>query len=116
MAWLRRGAGSAIDLGDLRRLEAVSRLFGADRRTTIRRYYIEQFLNCHRADLRGRIMEVGDDRYARRFGAAEAVVDVLDPDPSSSVATVHADLVTGTGLPQEAFDAVILTQVLHVLP
>jgi SAM-dependent methyltransferase len=116
MAWLRRRTGSSVDLGDLRRLEPVSRVFGSDRGTTIRRHYIEEFLNRHRADLRGRIMEVGDDRYARRFGAADAVVDVLDPDPASSVATLHADLVTGTGLPWEAFDAVILTQVLHVLP
>jgi SAM-dependent methyltransferase len=116
MAWLRRRTRHAVDLGDLRRLEPVSRVFGTDRGTTIRRYYIEDFLNCHRADLHGRIMEVGDDRYARRFGAADAVVDVLDPDPASSGATLHADLTSGAGLPQEAFDAVILTQVLHVLP
>ncbi len=107
MAWLRRGAGSAVDLGDLRRLEPVSRVFGADRGTTIRRYYIEDFLNRHRADLRGRIMEVGDDRYARRFGAADAVVDVLDPDPASSVATLHADLVTGAGLPACRVEALL---------
>jgi SAM-dependent methyltransferase len=116
MAWLRRRAGGAVDLGDLRRLEPVSRVFGTDRGTTIRRYYIENFLNRHCSDLRGRIMEVGDDRYARRFSAADAAVDVLDPDPESSAATLRADLVTGAGLPRDAFDAAILTQVLHVLP
>jgi SAM-dependent methyltransferase len=116
MAWLRRRTRDAVDLGDLRRLEPVSRVFGMDRGTTIRRHYIEDFLNRHRADLHGRIMEVGDDQYARRFGATDAVVDVLDPDPASSGATLHADLTSGAALPREAFDAVILTQVLHVLP
>jgi SAM-dependent methyltransferase len=116
MAWLRRRTRDAVDLGDLRRLEPVSRVFGMDRGTTIRRHYVEDFLNRHRADLHGRIMEVGDDRYARRFGAADAVVVVLDPDPAASGATLHADLTSGTGLPREAFDAVILSQVLHVLP
>jgi SAM-dependent methyltransferase len=114
--WFQRRRGGTVSMGDLRRFEPVSRLFGADRGTTIRRAYIDQFLENHRADLHGRIVEVGDDRYARQFGTADAVIDVLDPDPNSVVATLRGDLLTGAGIPDAAFDAAILTQVLHVLP
>jgi SAM-dependent methyltransferase len=113
--WFGR-ARRAISMGDLRRLEPVSRVFGADRGTTIRRAYIERFLDRHRADLRGRILEIGDSRYAREFGATGAVIDVLDPDPANAAATIHGDLVAGDGMPDDTFDAAILTQVLHVLP
>lgn len=106
----------AISMGDLRCLAPISRVFGMDRGTTIRRVYIERFLDRHRADLRGRVLEIGDNRYARAFARADAVIDVLDPDPANAVATIRGDLVTGDGLPEAAFDAAILTQVLHVLP
>ncbi len=109
------GRPRPIDLGNLRRLEPVSRVFGQDRGTTIRRHYIERFLEANRAVLRGRILEVGDSRYATRWGAPDSIVDVLDPDPASAAA-VHGDLVTGVGVPIERYDAIILTQVLHVLP
>jgi SAM-dependent methyltransferase len=61
-------------------------------------------------------MEVGDDRYARKFGAADAAIDVLDPDRNNSAATLHGDLQSGDGVPESRYDAIILTQVLHVLP
>jgi SAM-dependent methyltransferase len=104
-----------IDLGDLRSLRPVSTVFGQDRGTTIRRYYIERFLSRERAAIRGRVLEIGDDRYARSYGQPGTAIDVLDPDPRSTKATVIADLVTGQGMPSDRFDAVILTQVLHVL-
>jgi SAM-dependent methyltransferase len=112
----RKSSDGLISMGDLRRLEPVSRVFGADRGTTIRRAYIERFLDRYRKDLCGRILEIGDNRYAREFGAAGAVIDVLDPDPANAVATIRGDLVTGEGMPEAAFNAAILTQVLHVLP
>lgn len=115
-AWFRRSAKRPVDMGDLRRLKPLSGVFGMDRGTTIRRYYIDDFLKRHRGDLRGRILEVGDDRYARTFGAADASIDVLDPDPANPAATIEANLVTGMGVPVARFDAAILTQVLHVLP
>lgn len=95
--------------------EPVSRQFGADRGTTIRRYYIETFLASRRADLAGDIVEIGDDRYARAFGAPDATVSVLSPGAGPQVTHV-ADLVSGEGVPEGAFDAAIVTQVLHVLP
>jgi SAM-dependent methyltransferase len=111
-----RQKNASISMGDLRRYEPVSRVFGTDRGTTIRRAYIEEFLENYRAGLRGRIMEVGDDRYARRFGAADATIEVLDPDRNNPAATIHGNLQDGDGVPESRYDAIILTQVLHVLP
>jgi len=104
-----------VNLGDLRSLRPISAVFGQDRGTTIRRYYIERFLAAERGAIRGRILEIGENRYARMFGQPGATCDVLDPDPAAPGATVTADLVTGKGMPAARFDAVILTQVLHVL-
>ena len=119
---LRRGTAvpppGRVDFGDLRRLSPIGRRWGKDRGTLpIDRYYIERFLAGHRADIRGRVLEVGDDTYTRRFGS-DAVVqrDVLHAVPGNPNATIVADLArAGDRLPAASFDCAILTQVLHVI-
>lgn len=102
--------------GDLRRVEPLSRSFGYDRGTPIDRYYIERFLAAHAADVRGRVLEVKDAGYTRRFGGARVTrSDVLDIDPGNPNATIVADLATGDGIPEGAFDCIILTQVLQLI-
>lgn len=105
-----------IDLGDLRSLQPVSASFGQDRGTPIRRYYIQRFFELHRDRLKGRVLEIGDSRYASMFAECGAKIDVLDPDPACPAATITGNLLTGEGVPRGRFDAIILTQVLHVLP
>ncbi|MFN4276636.1 MAG: class I SAM-dependent methyltransferase [Ferrovibrio sp.] len=104
-----------VNWGDLRRLTPISAAFGQDRGTPVRRHYIEAFLDSCRADLHGRVLEVGDDRYAQAFAAADATIDVLSPSAETPKVTVVGDLMTGDGIPDERFDAIILTQVLHVI-
>jgi SAM-dependent methyltransferase len=109
-------ARGPVSLGDLRRLSPVSRVFGFDRGTPIDRHYIEGFLNRHREDVRGRVLEVGDRSYTERFGEGRVTrSDVLHPLPGNRQATLVGDLVTGEGIPADAFDCVILTQVLNVV-
>jgi SAM-dependent methyltransferase len=107
-----------VDFGSLRRLAPISRRWGKDRGgPPIDRYYIEGFLAAHAADIRGRVLEVGDDTYTRRFGA-DAVErrDVLHALPGNPRATIVADLArSGDELPAVAFDCVILTQVLQMI-
>jgi SAM-dependent methyltransferase len=110
----RKSSSGPIDMGDLRRLTPISRNFGADRGTPIRRQYIDEFLRRYRSDLMGRIMEVGEDRYAGTYAARDARIEVLAPAPAANV-TITGDLATGQGIPEAAFDAIILTQVLHVI-
>jgi hypothetical protein len=44
--------------GNLRRTAPFSATFGFDRGTPIDRYYLERFLNSHRALITGRVLEV----------------------------------------------------------
>jgi SAM-dependent methyltransferase len=98
---------------NLRNLEPQSRTFGLDRGTPIDRYYIENFLAQHRADVRGRTLEVGDATYTRRFGGARVThADILHTPPGGRTATIVGDLATGHNIPRATFDCIILTQVL----
>jgi glycosyltransferase involved in cell wall biosynthesis/SAM-dependent methyltransferase len=103
----------SVRFGSLRRLTPMSREFGYDRGQPVDRYYIERFLAAHRADVKGRVLEVGDDTYTRRFGDDRVTqADVLDLDPGNAGATIIADLTTPSEVPPSAFDCVILTQTL----
>src|SRR5689334_19348343 len=77
-------------LGTPRRLVPVRREFGASRGTPIDRYYIDDFLRRHSGGfeytpgtIRGRVLEIGEDTYARRFGRGIECVDVLDASPEN---------------------------------
>jgi len=107
-----------IDFGDLRRLTPISRAFGFERGRPVDRYYIEQFLAQHAADIHGRVLEIGDDHYTRQFGGARVgQSDILDLPRDDSRATIVADLADAdhTGIPAEAFDCIIFTQTLQYI-
>ncbi|MBW1991389.1 MAG: methyltransferase domain-containing protein [Deltaproteobacteria bacterium] len=106
----------ALDWGDLRRLNPVSKNFGLDRGQPIDRYYIEKFLSWHALDIRGRVLEIGDPRYTRQFGGDRVTrSDVLHVNLKKPDVTIVGDLATGDQLPTEAFDCLILTQTLQVI-
>ncbi len=106
--WLRAGPEGG--------LQPLSKVFGTDRGTCIDRYYIEGFLEKNRGDIKGRVLEVGDPRYTIKFGGdAVRTCEVLHVIPAYPQATLIADLVTGEGIPAEAFDCMIVTQTLHVI-
>ena len=112
--------GTVRRLG-LRRTEPISRAYGFDRGTPVDRHYIEAFLQRHApspdysaGDIRGRVLEVGGEAYARRFGVG-AQIDVLHVDDANPLATIVGDLTDPSRLPGNAFDCIICTQTLHVL-
>ena len=116
----RRGTGSPavghVRFGHLRRLVPISRRFGFDRGGPVDRYYIEAFLASHEHLVHGRVLEVGDDAYTRRFGGNRVErSDVLHVSETSGSATYRGDLSEGAGLPSAAFDCIILTQTLHLI-
>ena len=102
-------------LGTLRRLTPLSREWGADRGTPVDRYYVQRFLDAHRGDIRGRVLEVKDAEYTRRFGSEVASADVLDVDPANPQATIVADLATADAVPANSYDCFILTQTLQFI-
>jgi Methyltransferase domain len=111
---LRRLARPAW-LGTLRRLSPLSDSWGFDRGTPVDRYYIERFLEQHRQDIRGRVLEIRDSTYTNRFGTEVVQSDVLDLNPSNAHATIIADLTAAEAVPANLFDCFILTQTLQFI-
>lgn len=100
-------------LGVLRRTTPLSDVWGRDRGTPVDRYYIERFLEGERDWIRGHVLELLDDGYARRFGLAADRIDVLDIDTANSRATIVADLASADAIAADTFDCFILTQTLQ---
>jgi SAM-dependent methyltransferase len=95
--------------------EPVHRRYGIARGRPVDRVYIEGFLERHAADIRGRVLEILDDTYTRRFGGANVDRgDVLDNSERPGGVTIRGDLVTGEGIPRAAFDCFICTQTLSL--
>jgi len=97
-------------------VEPVSRQWGYDRGLPIDRYYIEGFLARNARDIRGHVLEVGDDSYTRRFGGdAVTVCDVLNVAPGGPATTIVADLSNAEHIPSNRFHCIILTQTLQLI-
>lgn len=104
-----------VGLGDLRRLTPISPVFALDRGQPVERYYIERFLDRHRADVRGRGLEFGDTTYLDRFGGAMVTAkDVFSYVPDAG-ATIVGDLAGSDPLPEAAFDVIICTQTIQMI-
>lgn len=104
---------SPIQFGDLDRTLPISRKFGFDRGTCIDRVYIERFLAENAGDIAGRVLEVGDDEYTRKFGSDRITKsDILHVEGTRRT-TLVGNLETGEGIPDAAFDCAILTQTFH---
>lgn len=105
-----------VKKGHMKGVQPFSTEFGYERGQPIDRFYIERFLEEHRSDVKGRVMEIGDNNYTMRYGGSKVVQsDVLHVNDSNPQATIVGDL---TSLPQvadETFDCVILTQTLHLI-
>ncbi len=93
-------------------LRPASEIWGLDRGTPIDLYYIERFLSTYAADITGRTLETGDARYARKLGHDVTRADVIHLGPGNPDATLIGDLSTGEGIPEGAFDCIVLTNTL----
>lgn len=111
MPWLGSRNRDRRRIG-LRVHEPVSTQFGLDRGRPIDRFYIERFLAEHKELIRGRVLEVQERTYTDWFGTGVEQSDVLHAGPGNPAATLVGDLTTGDGIPQGAYDCIILTQTL----
>lgn len=106
----------AVDFGSLRRLTPISRQFGFDRGLPVDRYYIEKFLAKNAGDIKGRVLEIGDNSYTRQFGGDNVTQsDVLHIVEGNPQATIVGDLTKAENIPSDAFDCLILTQTLQMM-
>jgi hypothetical protein len=105
-----------VDLGDLRRVTPISRLYGWDRGGPVDRYYIEGFLDAHRDKITGTVLEISENTYTRKFGGDRVTrSDVLHYDNPKPPATVVGDLTNAPHLPSNHYDCVIITQTLMLI-
>jgi glycosyltransferase involved in cell wall biosynthesis/SAM-dependent methyltransferase len=115
-AWKRRRLDpplGTVDFGDLRRVSPVARKLGRDRGLPIDRHYIERFLAARAERIAGHVLEIGDDRYTRKFGGTQVTrSDVLHVSPDNPRATIVADLTSAAHVSSDEFDCIILTQTL----
>lgn len=99
----------------LTRLEPVSRRFGADRGKPIDRWYMERFLAEHRADVRGRVLEIAERTYTDWYGDGQVTRSEVLHRTGVPEATIVGDLTRPEDLPREAFDCFICTQTFQVI-
>jgi SAM-dependent methyltransferase len=104
-----------IQFGSFRRLTPISRFWGSDwGGQPVDRRYIENFLKRHADDIRGRVLEFHNNSYTRIFGGSRVTKsDVLNVEEGNPKSTFVGDLATAHHLPADAFDCIIMTQVLQ---
>ena len=104
----------SVDFGALGTTRPVSMDFGWDRGTPIDRYYIDRFLEQYQGDIAGRVLEVGDSEYSRRFGGARVTQqDVLHLYRTGAGITIAGDLTLPGVLPENTFDCIVFTETLQ---
>lgn len=90
----------------------LSNKFGFDRGTPIDRYWIESFLSLHHNKIHGRVLEIVDDTYTRKFGVRVTKSDVLDLDGKNKRANIIGNLKHIPAIKSQTYDCIILTHVL----
>lgn len=82
----------------------------------IHRYYLEQFIDRHRNDIKGHCLEFQDSFYSSRYGdGCISKLDIINLDDTAPEATIVADLTRNNGLASNQFDSIICTHVLEVV-
>lgn len=106
-----------VHFGELRRLKPISDQWGANRGQPIDRYYIEKFLDSTSSDIKGHVLEVGEDFYTHKFGKNHVTRnDVLNLEKGANPkTTIAADLTNAPNILSESFDCIIITQTLQLI-
>lgn len=105
-----------VRFGSLRRPKPISRVFGLDRGLPIDCYFIEKFLLANSSDIKGRVLEIGDDTYTRKYGNSRVTKsDILHFTQDNPDATIVADLTCADSIASNTFDCIIFTQTLQFI-
>jgi SAM-dependent methyltransferase len=94
----------------------LSERFGYDRGLPVDRYYIERFLEGEAAVICGRVLEIGENCYTKRFGGDRVSrSDVLHVEAGHPSTTIIADLQSAPEIETASFDCIICTQTLQFI-
>jgi SAM-dependent methyltransferase len=84
--------------------------------TAVVRYYWARFLEEHRADIRGRGLEVGATSTIRRYGGPNLLrADAIDLSPHGAQVTVVADLSRADAVPSDTWDCFVNQFTMHLI-
>lgn len=94
----------------------VSTEFGFERGTPIDRRYIEKFLVDNRHHIQGKVLEVGDSTYSRKYASGDVEsFEVLHAVPGNKAATIIGDLTDPMSLPENQIDCFVCTQTFNFI-
>jgi len=93
----------------------LSRKFGFDRGTPVDRYYIEKFLEKNKSIIKGKVIEVAEDTYSKKFSTGVTSFEILHIDKNNKSATIIGDLTKSDELPNAEADCFICTQTLNFI-
>lgn len=101
--------------GNLRRVTPFSACHGFDRGTPVDRYYLHRFLDQHRGDIHGDVLEIQMSAYTQRFGTGVTSGHTVDIAPQFA-ATYTCDLAaSGDVIPSDRYDCFLLPNTLSLL-
>ena len=100
---------------DLDSVGPVSRFMAMDRGTPIDRYYINQFLTLNQSQIKGRVLEIAESTYSKRFGNDVTKFEILHVTPDNKNATIIGDLTDLKTLPSNRVDCFICTQTFNFI-
>ncbi|MDY6833428.1 MAG: methyltransferase domain-containing protein [Chloroflexota bacterium] len=105
-----------IEFGSFRSLQPIIHSLCLNGNLCIDRYYINEFISQHNNDIRGHVLEIGDDTYTSWLGGNNVTKsDVLHFEDGNPKATIVADLTRIESLPLNTFNCVICTQTLQYI-
>ena len=94
-------------------MRPVNTNWGAKRGTPVSRYFIDRFMESHRPDITGVVLEIKNRRYTDCLGHDLIRADVLDIDASNSDANIITDLATADCIPSDTYDCVMINETLQ---
>lgn len=98
-----------------KQLHPISNKFGFDRGKPIDRYWIESLLKDNSSKIKGRVLEIVDNTYTRKFGNGVSKSDVLDLNLKNKKANIKGNLKNVPSIKSNTYDCIILTQVLGMI-
>lgn len=104
------------DWSVLRRTTPYRPDMGGRRGSYIDRFYIEQFLAAHRASIHGAVAEIQSDQYSKMFGSGIERSEIIDANTANDARTLTLNLTQSADAPEAAFDCIICTQTLFLIP
>jgi SAM-dependent methyltransferase len=105
-----------VIFNDFETNKPVSKVFGCDRGTPVDRHYIDMFLLRNSAYIKGRVLEVGDSSYSKKFAGGDATsFEVLHAVPGNKATTIVGDLTDPATLPENFVDCFICTQTFNFI-